>query len=77
MEKSCLQYRLTEEERETFERTGYLILEDALSSEQVESLTNVCDDLFERKVLEGHVRMEHLFVPCPSNRNPANERTDQ
>jgi ectoine hydroxylase len=63
MDKSCLQYVLTEEERETFERTGYLILENALSPEQVHSITQVVDQIFEKKINDGHDPQKALFFP--------------
>ena len=45
MDPSCLDYRLTETERESFERDGYLILEGMLESERVEELVEVVDRL--------------------------------
>lgn len=45
MNPECLEYRLTRRERETFNRDGYLILEDALSPETVDHLTGVVDGL--------------------------------
>jgi ectoine hydroxylase len=62
MDQSCLQYKLTQEERETFERTGYLILENALSPEQVNSLTQVVDGIFEKKVEDGHNPKHAMFL---------------
>lgn len=61
METSCLLYKLTEEERQTFERTGYLIVEDALSAEQVAALTKAVDSIFEKKMEEGHDPRKALF----------------
>lgn len=45
MNPSCLDYRLTEDERQTFNRDGYLILEDTLIQAEVGRLTGVVDDL--------------------------------
>ncbi|WP_274650588.1 phytanoyl-CoA dioxygenase family protein [Paenibacillus humicola] len=63
MNPSCLQYSLTEEERRTFNETGYLIVEDALSPEQVQALTAETDRIYERKVNEGHDSKTALFYP--------------
>mgnify|MGYP001320384061 CR=1 FL=1 len=63
MDQSCLQYRLTEEERRTFEETGYLILEEALNESQVTALTQVVDRIFEEKVKAGHDTRKALFHP--------------
>jgi ectoine hydroxylase-related dioxygenase (phytanoyl-CoA dioxygenase family) len=60
---SCLQYKLTQEERRIFEETGYLILEDVLSQEQVKSLTAVVDQIYEKKLKEGHDPATALFYP--------------
>jgi len=38
-------HRLTEDERQAFNRDGYLILEDVLTEEEVERLTGVVDRL--------------------------------
>lgn len=63
MEPSSLQYALTEEERQTFNKTGYLILENALSPEQVAALTKEVDHIFETKVKAGHDTTKALFHP--------------
>lgn len=63
MNPSCLQFALTEEERKTFNETGYLIVEDALSAEQVAALTEEFDRIYENKVNEGHDRNTALFYP--------------
>jgi ectoine hydroxylase-related dioxygenase (phytanoyl-CoA dioxygenase family) len=61
MEKSCLEYSLTEEERSHFNETGYLIIENALSSEQVTALTTEVDRIYERKLSEGHDAGKTMF----------------
>jgi ectoine hydroxylase len=61
MEKSCLEYSLTEEERSHFNETGYLIIENALSSEQVSALTTEVDRIYERKLSEGHDAGKTMF----------------
>ena len=63
MDPSCLQYRLTEEERRTFEKTGLLIVENALTSEQVQSLTAKTDAVHERHIARGHDPKTALFYP--------------
>ncbi|MEM7128627.1 MAG: phytanoyl-CoA dioxygenase family protein [Chloroflexota bacterium] len=43
MDTNTLQYRLTESERETFERDGYFIVEDAISPKVVADLNEALD----------------------------------
>lgn len=63
MEISCLQHRLTPAEREQFETEGYLVLEDALSPEQVGALTETVDSIYARKLAEGFDAKTALFYP--------------
>ncbi len=63
MDVTCLQYRLTPEEKRTFEETGLLMIEDALSPEQVAALTAVTDPVYARRVQEGHDPHTALFYP--------------
>lgn len=63
MDGSCLQYSLTEEEKEEFNRTGYLIVEDALSADQVKALTTITDDIYESQLKAGHPPTQALFYP--------------
>ena len=63
MDPSCLQYRLTDTERQTFDETGLLMIEDALSPEQVAELTAVTDRIFEARVAAGHDARTALFFP--------------
>jgi ectoine hydroxylase len=63
MDQSCLQYALTEEERKTFNETGYLILENVLSPDQVAALTKEVDHIFDTKVKAGHDTTKALFHP--------------
>lgn len=63
MDPSCLKYRLTEEERRTFDETGLLMVENALSPEQVAALTVAADRLYEQKRVEGHDPQKALFYP--------------
>ncbi|TVY11024.1 phytanoyl-CoA dioxygenase family protein [Paenibacillus cremeus] len=61
MNESCLQYSLTEEERNTFNQTGYLILENVLSPEQVQALTVEVDRIHARKLSEGQDPQKAMF----------------
>lgn len=61
LDASCLQHKLTDDERREFEETGMFMVEDALSPQQVESLTTAVDRIYERKVAEGMPRNEKLF----------------
>ncbi|MCQ6564017.1 phytanoyl-CoA dioxygenase family protein [Paenibacillus mendelii] len=63
MNPSCLQYALTEEERRTFNEKGYLIMENALSPDQVELLTAPFDRIYASKIQEGHDLKTALFYP--------------
>lgn len=63
MDISCLDNRLTDDERRTFEETGVLVVEDALSPDQVASLTNKADAIYARRVAEGHNDTQALFYP--------------
>jgi ectoine hydroxylase len=53
MKPTCLQYRLTEAERRTFEESGYLQVEDALTAAQVSELTGLLDPLYRRQLETG------------------------
>ncbi|MFD1676170.1 phytanoyl-CoA dioxygenase family protein [Alicyclobacillus fodiniaquatilis] len=63
MDESCLQYALTEEEKKTFEETGYLIVENALTADQVTTLTAVVDDIYASQKNAGHDPEKALFYP--------------
>jgi ectoine hydroxylase-related dioxygenase (phytanoyl-CoA dioxygenase family) len=63
MDTSCLQYALTEDERRQFNETGILMVEDALSPEQVAALTAATNHIYQGKVAEGHDSHKALFYP--------------
>jgi ectoine hydroxylase len=63
MDPSSLQYRLTDEERQAFDETGILTVEDALTPAQVTELTAVVDQTFEAKRNAGHDANTALFYP--------------
>jgi ectoine hydroxylase len=63
MDLSCLQHRLTEEEKRTFEESGYLIVENALSREQVDLLTKATDSIYHEKISRGHDSRTSFFYP--------------
>ena len=54
MQPSCLEHRLTDAERTTFEETGLLVIEDALSPERVVALTAATYGVFAQRVAAGH-----------------------
>jgi ectoine hydroxylase len=63
MDAACLRYGLTEEERRTFNETGLLTVEEALSPTQVAALTEALDRIYEQKLSEGHEANKSLFFP--------------
>lgn len=63
MDPSCLQYRLTEAEREQFNTQGYLIVENALTRDRLADLTRAIDAFFDRAVRKGHDPAKTLFFP--------------
>ena len=63
METSWLEHRLTDAERRTFDETGLLMLEDALSPQQVEALTSATDRIYRDKLSAGHDPHKALFYP--------------
>ncbi|GAB4462369.1 MAG: hypothetical protein OHK0029_29090 [Armatimonadaceae bacterium] len=63
MDAHCLQYRLTDEERKTFNETGYLVIEDALDPEQVMALTEETDRIHAEKIAGGFAPNTALFYP--------------
>jgi ectoine hydroxylase len=63
MHTSCLQYRLGDAQRREFAETGMLVLEKALSREQVEALTQPLDRIFARQLEAGHDGRKPLFYP--------------
>jgi hypothetical protein len=63
MKTDCLQHRLTEAERRTFDETGYLVLEDVLPSERVGALTALADGIHAREVANGFDPRKGLFYP--------------
>src|SRR5579871_217361 len=63
MNVSCLPYRLTEEERQTFQETGLLVLENVLTPEHVAALTRAADRIFEARLAQGQDARKALFYP--------------
>jgi hypothetical protein len=63
LDVSCLQYRLTDAERQEFNETGLLTIEDALSPEQVFQATAIVDRIYAAKLEEGHDARKALFYP--------------
>ena len=60
---ASLQYRLTEEERRTFNETGVLYVRNALSPEQVEHGIALTERIHEAKLAEGQDPSKALFYP--------------
>jgi hypothetical protein len=63
MDASCLEYRLTDEERRRFDETGIIMIEDALSPEQVATGIELCDRILAAKIEAGHDPKKALFYP--------------
>ena len=63
LDVSCLQYRLTESERQTFNETGWLMVEDTLSEDQIATLTAVTDRIYAAELAIGHDPREAMFYP--------------
>ncbi|MCX6382479.1 MAG: hypothetical protein NT023_23870 [Armatimonadetes bacterium] len=47
MDTSCLQNRLTPQEREQFEQEGYLVVKEALPLFQCDALTQIVDNILD------------------------------
>ena len=60
---SCLQHRLTDQERRTFNETGMLHLPDVLSPAQVEAGVALTERIHQAKLAEGHDPKKALFYP--------------
>lgn len=63
MSPDCLKYRLTDEEKQTFNETGLLQIENVLSPAQIEELTTATNRIFTQKITEGHTPNQALFYP--------------
>jgi ectoine hydroxylase len=63
IDTSCLQYRITDLERKTFESDGILYVEDALPPAHVESLTEIVDSIHEQGLADGQAADKAMFVP--------------
>ena len=70
MDASCLEYRLTDEERRTFNETGFLQIENVLSPQQIAALTAATDGIYERQLAGGQNPQQSMFYP---NFIPENE----
>jgi hypothetical protein len=60
---ACLEHRLTDDERHTFNETGILILPDVLDPNRIAALTQSADRIYGQKVAEGHDSRKALFYP--------------
>ncbi len=63
MDSSALKHRLTDIERKTFDETGYLQIEDALSPSQVEELEAAADRLHAEHLAAGKPADKAMFYP--------------
>ncbi|AIE84488.1 phytanoyl-CoA dioxygenase family protein [Fimbriimonas ginsengisoli] len=63
MKESALQHLLTDGERHTFETTGLLVVEDALSPQQVAELTQATDRIYAARLASGGDPKAALFHP--------------
>ncbi|HRW10185.1 MAG TPA: phytanoyl-CoA dioxygenase family protein [Caldilineaceae bacterium] len=63
IDATCLQYGLTDSERQQFNEQGFFMIEDALSPAQVTALTAKTDEIYATKVAEGHDPQTALFYP--------------
>lgn len=63
MDPTCLEHRLTDEERRQFDETGLLQFEGVLSAAQIAGLTREADRIFEARLASGHSSNQSLFYP--------------
>ncbi|MDF2439382.1 MAG: hypothetical protein JWN98_366 [Abditibacteriota bacterium] len=70
MDASCLEYRLSDEERRTFNETGFLQIENVLSDFQVAQLTAGTDSIYERQLAAGQSPQQSMFYPNFIPENP-------
>lgn len=63
MDESILKYRLTDDERDTFEKQGFLQLEDTLTTEHVDVLSQVTNRVHDRYLMEKNPADAAMFVP--------------
>ncbi len=66
MDPTCLQHRLTEAERQTFNDTGLLMIENALSPEQVATLTHATDAIYASGIAAGQDPRKSFSIPTSS-----------
>ena len=72
MDPSCLAHRLTDSEHSQFDEEGYLIVENALSPERIETLASACDRLMaERRQENGLGPHDAVDVADIIGRDPA------
>jgi hypothetical protein len=63
MDVTCMKYRLSDSERRTFDDTGLLQIEDALSPGQITALLEETDRIYEKKLAQGQDSRKALFYP--------------
>ena len=62
MDKRCLKYRLTDEERAFFNKNGYLMMPDALTKDRVRSLRAALGKVYKRERRKGLGPYEKLHT---------------
>jgi len=63
VQPSCLEFRLTDSERETFNEVGILQIENALSTDQIAALTQESDRIYASRLTAGQDPHKALFYP--------------
>src|SRR5712691_11203387 len=63
MHPSCLEYCLTEAERQAFDENGYLIVEDVLPPALIAQLAEALDRLYAEKRANGLGPHDNMFYP--------------
>lgn len=65
MDRSCLEYSLTEDERTAFEKDGFFVVQDAMPLEMVERMKQAVDRvdlLFRSRIEAGDEKLEDVIV---------------
>lgn len=63
MNPSCLEYRLTDAERQHFNEQGWLQIDGVLSPAQIDQLTAKTNAIHAAKLQDGHAATQSLFYP--------------
>ena len=63
MDKACLDHLITDEQRTHFEEQGYLVVKNALTTAQVDALTEAVDRIWAEQKRKGLGEDQNLFLP--------------